>query len=78
MPTVNDLVDESFSICTAAADTTGNAMTMAAFHVVTNPVIYQNVIRELREAFPDATAELSFTELEKLPFLTGVIKEGQR
>ncbi|KAL6402003.1 benzoate 4-monooxygenase cytochrome P450 [Ilyonectria robusta] len=78
VPTVNDLVDESFSICTAAADTTGNAMTMAAFHVVTNPVIYENVIRELREAFPDAAAELSFTELEKLPFLTGVIKEGQR
>jgi cytochrome P450 len=63
---------------TAAADTTGNAMTMAAFHIVTNPIIYGRLILELREAFPDPTAELSFTELEKLPYLTGIIKEGQR
>ncbi|KAK7420830.1 hypothetical protein QQZ08_010231 [Neonectria magnoliae] len=77
VPTVNDLVDESFSICTAAADTIENALTMAAFHIVTNPDIYKNLVRELREAFPDPTAELSFTELEKLPYLTGIIKEGQ-
>ncbi|KAH6893038.1 cytochrome P450 [Thelonectria olida] len=78
VPTVDDVVDEAFSMTTAAADTTGNAMTMAAFHIVTNPIIYGRLILELREAFPDPTAELSFTELEKLPYLTGIIKEGQR
>ncbi|KAI8657944.1 hypothetical protein NCS57_01174500 [Fusarium keratoplasticum] len=78
VPTINELVDEAFGICTAAADTTGNAMSMAAFHVVTNPTIYDTIKKELQEAFPDPDARLSSSELEKLPYLTGVIKEGQR
>lgn len=78
VPTVNELIDEAFSICTAAADTTGNAMSMAAFHVITNPTIYDTLKKELQEAFPDPDARLSSSELEKLPYLTGVIKEGQR
>ncbi|KAF4468952.1 benzoate 4-monooxygenase cytochrome P450 [Fusarium albosuccineum] len=78
LPDTSDLVDEAFAICTAAADTTGNAMTMAAFHVVTNPDIYDTLTRELRDAFPDRNERLTFSDLEKLPYLTGVIKEGQR
>ncbi|KAM5379513.1 hypothetical protein ACJZ2D_004021 [Fusarium nematophilum] len=78
VPNTSDLVDEAFLVCTAAADTTGNAMTVAAFHVVTNPAIYDALTQELREAFPEPDARLCYSELEKLPYLTGVIKEGQR
>lgn len=78
MPSVDDIVDEVFSMTTAAADMIGNAMTVAALHIVRNPTIYGRLIMELREAFPDPTAELSFSELEKLPYLTGIVKEGQR
>lgn len=78
VPRTSDLADEAFAICTAAADTTGNAMGMAAYKTITNPEIYAKVKKELRDAFPDASAELNLTALEKLPYLTGIIKEGQR
>jgi cytochrome P450 len=78
MPTIEDMAEEAFSICVAASDTTGSAMTVAAHHVINNPDIHATLIRELREAFTDAGANLPYAALEKLPYLTGVIKEGQR
>jgi hypothetical protein len=78
VPRTADLADEAFAICTAAADTTGNAMGMAAYRTITNPEIYGKVKKELQEAFPDVSAPMKFTDLEKLPYLTGIIKEGQR
>ncbi|KAL5319155.1 hypothetical protein ACEPPN_012204 [Leptodophora sp. 'Broadleaf-Isolate-01'] len=77
-PSFERLYGEALSFCTAAADTTGNAMEMAAYHVVTNPDIYDKLKKELRDAFPDPSADLEYTTLEKLPYLTGVVKEGQR
>lgn len=77
-PSFERLYGEALSFCTAAADTTGNAMEMAAYHVVTNPNIYDKLKKELRGAFPDPGTDLGYTTLEKLPYLTGVVKEGQR
>lgn len=77
-PTLESLSGEALSFCTAAADTTGNAMEMSAYHVVTNPEIYAALKKELQEAFPDPSADLDYVTLEKLPYLTGVVKEGQR
>jgi len=78
LPSVERLYGEALSFCTAAADTTGNAMEMAAYHVVTNSDIYDKLKKELREAFPNSSTDLDYTTLEKLPYLTGVVKEGQR
>lgn len=72
------MAEEAFSICAAASDTTGNALTVAVYHVVTNPAIYANLRAELLERFPKDDEALRFTELEKLPYLTGVVKEGLR
>lgn len=77
-PSFERLYGEALSFCTAAADTTGNAMEMAAYHVVANPDIYNKLKKELRDAFPDPSTDLDYTTLEKLPYLTGVVKEGQR
>ncbi|KAK0720967.1 cytochrome P450 [Lasiosphaeris hirsuta] len=77
-PTLESLSGEALSFCTAAADTTGNALEMSAYCVVTNPYIYKALTEELRQAFPDPSKELDYVTLEKLPYLTGVIKEGQR
>ena len=76
--TLESLSGEALSFCTAAADTTGNALETSAYYVVTNPLIYATLTKELREAFPDPNAETDYTTLEKLPYLTAVIKEGQR
>lgn len=69
VPTTWELKDEAYSVLVAAADTTGNAMTVAAFNVLHNPEIYQNLSSELRSNFPDPGSELPFVKLEKLPYL---------
>jgi cytochrome P450 len=71
VPTVDQIKDEAYSTLGAAADTTGNAMTVAARGIVSDPAIYQKLQAELKDAFPDAQARLDFVELEKLPYLVG-------
>jgi len=77
-PTIDELKDEAYDLLAAASETAGNAMTLAAYNIVCNEDIYKNLAAELKEAFPDPSVELDFLTLEKLPYLTGVIKEGLR
>ena len=78
VPTVQHMVDESFGMLAAAAETAGNAMTICAFHVVFNPEIYAKLRTELCDAFPDPAKPMDFLTAEKLPYLTGVVKDGLR
>ncbi|KFY66112.1 hypothetical protein V496_02171 [Pseudogymnoascus sp. VKM F-4515 (FW-2607)] len=78
VPTPDQIKDEAYSILAAAADTTGNAMTVAAYHVVKNPDMYKKLTAELKAAFPSPDVPLDYLVLEKLPYLTGVVKEGLR
>ncbi|KAL4929232.1 cytochrome P450 [Aspergillus undulatus] len=78
IPTVDELSDESQSLLGAAADTTGNAMNMAAYQIVINPEVYARVSTELRDAFPNPDARMDYVTLEKLPYLTAVMKESLR
>lgn len=81
VPTVDDLTDEAYIIIAAAADTTGNAMTIATYNVVRNPTIYSRLSTELKESFPDPDADMDFVALEKLPYLVSdaplfILKKG--
>jgi cytochrome P450 len=69
VPPLDELKDEVYGVLAAAADTTGNAMTVAAYKVLSNPQIYQTLRKELLDAFPEPDARLEFTKLEKLPYL---------
>jgi cytochrome P450 len=69
VPTVDELKDDAYIIVAAAADTTGNAMTIAAYNVISDKAIYHKLTAELRKAFPDSAAKLDFVLLEKLPYL---------
>jgi cytochrome P450 len=73
VPTVDDIKDEAYGILAAAADTTGNGMTVSAYHVVNNPEIYKKLVTELRAAFPDPNERLDLQVLEKLPYLVRVL-----
>jgi cytochrome P450 len=64
IPPATDLKDVAYSILAAAADTTGNAMTVAAFNIMRSPGIYHRLAQELEKAFPNPNAELPFVELE--------------
>lgn len=78
VPNVDELSSEAQNILGAASDTTGNTLTIAAYNVVRNPDIYARLSAELKEAFPNPEGRLEFVALEKLPYLTAVIKEGLR
>ncbi len=78
LPTVDDVTGEAFTICVAASDTTGNTLTTATYQLIRNPQLYEALRRELRQAFPDPDQRFPYAKLEKLPYLTGVVKEAQR
>jgi hypothetical protein len=71
VPTVGELKDKAYTLVAAAADTTGNAMTIATYNVTLNLEIYQTLITELKEMFPDPVSEIDFVRVEKLPYLVG-------
>jgi len=75
---VDDVTGEAFSICVAASDTSANALTTATYHLIQNPTLYKKLRDELRENFSSPNERLPFAQLEKLPYLTGVVKETQR
>jgi cytochrome P450 len=74
VPDVDQLTDDAFIIIAAATDTTGNAMTIATYKVLSNPSIYGKLKDELKEAFPDGNVKLDFVTLEKLPYLVRDLK----
>jgi len=78
VPPLEELKDEAYGTLIGAAETTGNAMTVACYKVLCNSGIYKTLRKELLDAFPDPNARLEYRKLEKLPYLTGVIKEGIR
>jgi cytochrome P450 len=69
VPSVDEIKDEANGTLAAAADTTGNGMTVAAYHVVNNPTIYTKLRAELKSTFPDSNPRLNIVRLEKLPYL---------
>lgn len=72
---IDNVLDEAYTILGAAADTTGNALTTIARHVVSNPSIYRKLHAELVNAFPEKDAGLAFSDLEKLPYLVGNVEK---
>ncbi|KAL2831417.1 cytochrome P450 [Aspergillus cavernicola] len=77
------LQDEAQLIIGAGLTTTGWALTVGTFYLLSNPGVLARLQRELDAAIPNydpdhPTANLEWAELEKLPYLTAVIKEAVR
>ncbi|KAJ4475676.1 cytochrome P450 [Lentinula aciculospora] len=77
-PSKTALIQEAITLVGAGSDTVGNACTVGTFYALKNPAIYQKLVEELCEAWPDKDRPLSYTTLEKLPYLTAFIKETLR
>ncbi|KAI9458860.1 putative P450 monooxygenase [Lactarius psammicola] len=77
-PSRQSLLDEAGILLGAGADTTGVALTTIAHHVLHNPAILQRLRAELRAAWPVLENVPRYEILEKLPYLTAVVKEGLR
>lgn len=77
-PTRKSLLDEGGVLIAAGSDSVGNACSVGIFHVLSNPLIYKRLVKELKEAWPEKDAPMGVQVLEKLPYLTAVIKEALR
>ncbi|KAJ9613905.1 hypothetical protein H2200_002041 [Cladophialophora chaetospira] len=72
------LKDEGATVVSAGTVTTAWALPVTVYYLLTNPAILQKLKEELNEAIPDPSKVVPLVELERLPYLTGVIQEGLR
>ncbi|KAG6909790.1 hypothetical protein DXG01_015283 [Tephrocybe rancida] len=72
------LLEEGLYLRFAGSDTVGNVCTVGAYHVLTNPLVHSTLTEELCCAWPDMKSPVGYEVLEKLPYLTAVIKESLR
>ncbi|KAJ5956777.1 cytochrome p450 protein [Penicillium viridicatum] len=69
------LNDEAVSLVGAGTETTSWSLTIGTFHVINNPHVALKLKAELAQAIPDPNEMPSWTELERLPYLSAVVKE---
>lgn len=71
------LNDEAVGLVGAGTETTSHSLTIGTFHILNNPHVLKALKDELLVAMPDASQPLLWTELEQLPYLDAVVKEGK-
>ncbi|KAI3601121.1 benzoate 4-monooxygenase cytochrome p450 [Moniliophthora roreri] len=72
------LVAEGSTLRVAGSDTVGNACTIGARCLVRDDRVRARLVDELETAWPDKGIPMPLKRLEKLPYLTAVIKESLR
>ncbi|ROW14033.1 hypothetical protein VPNG_04067 [Cytospora leucostoma] len=75
--TMPRLSGEGMALMNAGTDTSGWAITVMTYHVLSKPAVLARLTAELEEAGLNED-NLSWAALEKLPYLSGVIQEGLR
>ncbi|KIK64708.1 hypothetical protein GYMLUDRAFT_981973 [Collybiopsis luxurians FD-317 M1] len=77
-PSRTSLIHEAFTLIGAGTDTVEHVCTVGTFFALQDCSIRRKLVEELRDAWPDKGRPLTFTTLEKLPYLTAFIKESLR
>lgn len=73
------LVDEAVTVVGAGSHTTAWAVSVCSYYVLSNPHILRKLKDELKTVNLDGKSEQQLLrQLEKLPYLTGVVKESLR
>lgn len=74
------IVDDGVLLISAGVLTTAWAMSVGSFHIIDNKSIYRTLRAELDAAIPDPTRPDAFkwADLERLPYLSGCIRESIR
>ncbi|GKZ71882.1 hypothetical protein AnigIFM60653_001098 [Aspergillus niger] len=76
--TLQRLEDESFTLFSAGSETVSQALSVIFFHLLKNAELIKTLRKELKQVMPMPTDLATWSELEKLPFLTAVITEALR
>ncbi|PLB53537.1 cytochrome P450 [Aspergillus steynii IBT 23096] len=76
--TLQRLQEEGITLLSAGTETTARALTVATYHLARDNEIVQKLRSELKTVLPTPTSRATWTELEKLPYLTAVVHEALR
>ncbi|KAK6340542.1 hypothetical protein TWF696_008869 [Orbilia brochopaga] len=76
--TDDELAAEAMLTVSAGMDTTGHALTLAAYHIMKNQDVQARLLAELKTVMPTPTSPVEEETLDHLPFLQAVIKETLR
>ncbi|KAG6365900.1 hypothetical protein INS49_000076 [Diaporthe citri] len=74
----DSLRDEALTMISAGTDTTGISVMVGLFNVIRHEAIHTRLLCELKSVLPRPTDTAPYTVIEKLPYLTAVIKESLR
>ncbi|KAF5383275.1 hypothetical protein D9615_005047 [Tricholomella constricta] len=77
-PSRKALLDEALVLLQAGSDTVGHTCILGTFHALRDEHVLANLMRELREVWPEKETHVGYAMLEKLPYLTAFIKESLR
>ena len=75
---VNRLAAESGILLGAGTETTARALAYISFVLTDNPEMLAELRTELKTVMPRPQSEVQLTQLEHLPYLTGIVQEGLR
>ncbi|KAL8826053.1 MAG: hypothetical protein Q9191_004039 [Dirinaria sp. TL-2023a] len=78
VPNKQGLRDEILTTVSAGNDTTGIATLVTIFNILHNPDIHSRLLAELKTILPTPESHAPYPQLEQLPYLSAVIKEGLR
>ncbi|KAF3921535.1 hypothetical protein AA313_de0201857 [Arthrobotrys entomopaga] len=76
--TDGQLTGEAFLMVAAGMDTTGHALTIAAYNLIKYPEVEKKLLQELRTVMPELRSEVTEEVVQSLPFLHACIKESLR
>lgn len=78
-PPIRNITGDAFTFVLAGTDTSSNTLVTGVFELLDgSPHMMGRLKRELFEAIPDERAMVDWAALEKLPYLSAVIKESLR
>ena len=74
---VTRVQQEAAGLVGAGIETSKSTLSLASFYILDNPEILRRLRKELTDAIPDVTNPPPLSTLERLPYLTAIIQEGE-
>ncbi|KAL5364358.1 cytochrome P450 [Aspergillus floccosus] len=72
------LMNEGFSLIIGGTETTARSLSLCFYNLLTNEPVRTKLREELRQVMPTPNSQPAWNQLEKLPYLSGVVLETLR
>ncbi|GFF80783.1 cytochrome P450 [Aspergillus lentulus] len=72
------MTDEATFVMVAGTDAPSQVLAVTMFHILKNPEVYWKLQEELETVFPDPLEAMSWNKLERIEYLSAIVKEGLR